>query len=1038
MARALFLLSFLWTAVGLAQESFPRVDLKWSTLTTPHFFVHYHEGNERAARETAEIAEAIHGPVTTLYGHVPDERVSFVLRDHDDYSNGAAYFYDNKIEIWVPALDFELRGTHPWLRNVITHEYTHIIQMQTAMKWTRRSPAVYLQWLGYESERRPDVLYGYPNILASYPVSGFVVPSWFAEGTAQYNHPDFRYDYWDAHRDMILRMHILEGRPLSWEEMAVFGKTSLGNESSYNAGFSIIEYVARTYGDTAVVQLSRALASPMRVTIDGAVEQVLGISGQQLYDDWMAVRRAEYENVKASIAVNRTEGDLIAPDGFGNLHPVFSPDGRKIYYTSNAGEDYFGLSNVMEYDRSTGKHRRLVSLVRSTLSLSPDGRSLYYARVSRDNPRWASISDLYRFDIAEEEETRITHGWRAFSPQLSPDGKRLTFAIGGEGTLNVGVADADGRNVRRLTSFKNGEQVFTPSWSADGASIAFGYAEGHGQTLATVDTGGERLSFIGLGGDSRNPAFSPDGHWMYFAWDTMGRFNIWRRATSGGTLQQVTQVLGGAFQPSVDDSGNVAFARYDAGGYKIALLGPAGIRESKFVTQTLASRQYAVESMEKESAKFSERNSVDNSQSLADTLTPRPYRSIFSDLSLFPLLRVDNYNPRNKGIDIIKPGFYFVSSEVLDKLLLFGGAAINRRLERDLFFIFEYRDKLPVFSWLGLEPTASLELYNLTRTTSSSFSLYVGAPQPVDIDVEVTYNLLEFDATLRQHIGSEHAQLMLGYTRSRYEANLGSFVIPSVGLQQAFRNVYLIGTNLWFQATLRDIHPTVDEAINPVGRTIAFRYTFENNDYNRDLEYDIRNGVLVPLYRGYKFHRLELNWSEHLRLPISRHTLSLSVRGGAITGGEADTIFHFYGGGMVGLKGYPFYSIEGSRVLQFSGAYRFPLATNLDTRFLQFYFTKLYASVFAEVGDAWTGGFSAAKWRKDAGVELRLESFSFYSYPTRISVAGAYGFDRFTRNVQGQSITYGKQWRFYLNVLFDFNFGEPWGNRIQQAVGSKQ
>lgn len=214
---------------------------------------------------------------------------------------------------------------------------------------------------------------------------------------------------------------------------------------------------------------------------------------------------------------------------------------------------------------------------------------------------------------------------------------------------------------------------------------------------------------------------------------------------------------------------------------------------------------------------------------------------------------------------------------------------------------------------------------------------------------------------------------------------------------------------------------------------MTFRYTFENNDYNRDLEYDIRNGVLVPLYRSYKFHRLELNWSEHLRLPISRHTLSLSVRGGAITGGEADTIFHFYGGGMVGLKGYPFYSIEGSRVLQFSGAYRFPLATNLDTRFLQFYFTKLYASVFAEVGDAWTGGFSAAKWRKDAGVELRLESFSFYSYPTRISVAGAYGFDSFTRNVQGQSITYGKEWRFYLNILFDFNFGEPFGRKMEDV-----
>jgi hypothetical protein len=397
---------------------------------------------------------------------------------------------------------------------------------------------------------------------------------------------------------------------------------------------------------------------------------------------------------------------------------------------------------------------------------------------------------------------------------------------------------------------------------------------------------------------------------------------------------------------------------------------------------------------------------------------------------LVPVLRVDNYNTRNKGIDILKPGLYFVSSEVLDKLSMFGGAAINRKLERDLFVVLEYRDKLPLLSMLGLEPTATVELYNITRVAETSFPLYVRDLQEYEIPVEITYNLLEFDATLTQPIGTEHTRLTLGYTRSRYEASLGSFIIPTVGIQQAFRNVYLIGTNLWLQGVHRDIHPTVDAAINPVGRSVAFRYTYENNDYNRDLEYDIQNGMLVPRYLPYRFHRWELNWAEHFRMPFDRHTLSLSARGGMITGGAADTIFHFYAGGLIGLKGYPFYSIEGTRVLQFSGAYRFPIATALDTRFLQFYFTKLYASVFAEVGDAWTGGFSSATWRKDAGVELRLEAFSFYSYPTRISLAGAYGFDQFTRQIQGETITYGKEWRFYLSILFDFNFGEPFGKRM--------
>ena len=54
---------------------------------------------------------------------------------------------------------------------------------------------------------------------------------------------------------------------------------------------------------------------------------------------------------------------------------------------------------------------------------------------------------------------------------------------------------------------------------------------------------------------------------------------------------------------------------------------------------------------------------------------------------------------------------------------IFGGGDINRKLERDLFFIFEYRDRLPILYQLGLEPTASLELYNITRQRDVSFDL---------------------------------------------------------------------------------------------------------------------------------------------------------------------------------------------------------------------------------------------------------------------------------------------------------------------------
>ena len=108
------------------------------------------------------VAEEVHGPLTALYDHEPDLPVHFIIRDTDDYANGAAYFFDNKVEIWATNLDFGYRGTSQWIRNVVTHEYAHIVSIQAAMKMSRRVPAIYFQLISFEREKRPDVLQGYP------------------------------------------------------------------------------------------------------------------------------------------------------------------------------------------------------------------------------------------------------------------------------------------------------------------------------------------------------------------------------------------------------------------------------------------------------------------------------------------------------------------------------------------------------------------------------------------------------------------------------------------------------------------------------------------------------------------------------------------------------------------------------------------------------------------------------------------------------------------------------------------------------------
>ena len=1040
----IFICILIASSKAAGQEDFNHPELDWKTFETEHFLVHFHNGAERTGREVAKIAESVYGPVTSMYSHEPDQKVNIVIRDHDDYSNGGADSFDNYIVIYAPALDFELRGTHPWLWNVVTHEFTHIVQIQTAMKFGRKVPGIYFQWLGYEKESRPDVLYGYPNVIVSYPIAGAAVPPWFAEGTAQYNNPKLGYDTWDSHRDMILRMYMIDGNPLTWDEMAFFGKNSLGNESVYNSGFSLVGYIGKKYGNDKLQAISGQLAKPLRLTIDGAIEAVLGITGRQLYEEWKVEKTSAYRQLADSLRPIRKEGEIIEKEGFGNFYPVFSPDGSKIAYVSNKGTDRWA-SSIYMYDCASKISKLILpeamsSLVRSSLSFSPDSKYIYYAKITRDNPHWSGYSDLYRFDLSAEKEQRLTHGLRAFNPKVSSDGKKIVYAFGSDGTLNVGVCNADGSGKMQLTKFQDGEQVYIPVWSPDGKKIAFGYSIAHNQSLVLMDTDGAHFQVLQHTGDCRDPFFASDSI-LYFSWDRGGIYNIYSIDLRTGEERQRTNILGSAFLPTVNSRGDVAFASYTSTGYKIALLRQDSVGNAVPKTSEKDTLQLNVNPRDLFSS-WMTTNAWGNSlppangnvpEENAALLQAKPYRSIFTSLTLIPLLRVDTYNRSSSGLDCIKPGLYITSFDVLNKMNMFGGADMNRKLERDLFFIFEFSGRLPIMYQLGLEPTASFEAYNITRSRNVSFS-FPGNPDPLIFNADVTYTLSEFDFSLNQKVFSENCDLKLAYALSRYSQDFGSWfyqipgdpknnqVIPATGA------TYFIGNNFSLQMKFDGILHTRDKDINPVGRSFSFRYFYETDKFNPTDSNSTDSGFRVPIYKKYNFSRLELSWNEHLALPFPRHTLSFTVNADGILGPTIDEFFDYYVGGLIGMRGYPFYAIGGNKAVSLNATYRFPIAPNLDFRVLQIYFSKLYGSVFFDIGNAWPRESASDNfWKRDAGFELRLESFSFYAYPTSIFFSGAYGLDTFTRvvnDINTTNVLYGHEWRFYFGVLFGFELND--------------
>jgi len=1025
-----FILTLFLSTSTLAQFNEFEAEYDWYTIKGEHVIVHFHEEAERTARVVLKIADEIWDPITSLYQHEP-ETVHFVIKDINDYSNGATFFFNNKIEIWATALDFELRGEHNWLRNVITHEFTHMVQIQSATKLGIRFPAVYFQFLNYEDKRRPDILYGFPNFIASYPISGMTMPMWFAEGTAQYQRRELDYDKWDTHRDMIIRSLVLENKMLTWNQMGVFNKTSIMNEAVYNSGFALTLYISQKYGEKALRDITHGLSSLTDYTIDGVIEDVIGIDGNQLYDEWIDYISKDYKARISDVLANEITGDKIADVGFGNFYPTFSPDGSKIIYVSNKDRDYFGPSNVYMYDVNRKDEKLILKNVSSAMSFTPDNKKIVYSKLTPDNPKYRVIHDLYIYDIEKEKETRLTNGVRAKNPNVSHDGKSIVFLFQKDGTTNLAAVDIDGKNYRQLTSFQNGEQVYNPKFSNDDSFVLFDYSYHHGRDIAKVNIDGTQFEFLFKSEfDNRNPVMGDSGK-IYFASDRTGIFNLYSLDPGSGEQAQITNVTGGTFMPSIDSNGNITYAGFTADGYKIFYL------PKRDQDEVDTSKQYV----------WTNNPPLDQSKPLGDMVEfnieslkhfndydypdveKEKYSGFFSNLNFYPLLRFDNYNISNSGLDKIKPGVLIYSSDYLNRYSFFAGGTLNRNLERDLFLTLEYRDKIPLIHNLGIKPQLSIDLYSISRQTSADVGFGVDStysPPLIDyiIPVDVTYDLFEVDFAAKQKIITENTNVELRFIFSQYTATIGSFIIPERNnyLNPTTKDTYFIGRNLQLTFTHDDVEPTIDTDINPVGRKLELKYNYEMNKYNPNSEYEVSGGFLKAIYTDFNFHRLELNWKEYIEV-AKNNTISAQLRLASILGPQVDDFFDFYLGGLIGMKSYPFYAISGNELAWLNLTYRFPLVKDIDAVLGHLYIDKIFFSVYGDIGNAWTGDFPGMNdFKKGAGAEIRIKMNSFYIFPTSIFFNAAYSFDKSTREVLGEIVTYGNEWRFYGGILFDFAF----------------
>jgi Tol biopolymer transport system component len=609
---------------------------KWTVTETEHFLVHYYPEERVAAMDAARMAERAYARLSRLLNHQFREKKPLIL-----YSSRGDFGQNNVTgdlgegtggvtEALRHRMLLPFTGDYKSFEHVLAHEMVHAFQ--------------------YDIFARGRAGAGLQTLAQVDP------PLWFMEGMAEYlaggpNH---------VLTQAWVRDAALNGHLPTIEQMTVRPDQYF----PYRYGEALWEYVGNRWGDEIIGEV---LNSAPNVGIERAFKRETGLSLEDLSDEWREAMQTKHLPQVAQLErARKFSTPLLSERRSGGslfLAPSLSSDGKYIAFVS-LGSFLKGevFPDLWLGDGETGK--RLKRLVKSTTdpnyeelrllysqsSFSPDGKSLAFTaqREGRDvlylmDVRHRKVT--HRFDLPLEGVT---------SPSWSPDGRQLVFSGGKGGLTDLYIIDRDGRNLRRLTNDRNGDNQ--PQWSPDGRTIAFVSDRGP-QTdfdnlkfsrwqVSLYDLESGRISVLpGQGGQNLNPMWGPDGKSIAFVSDRTGIPNIFIYDLEKKEHYQVTNVVGAVlavteYSPVITwarQADRLAFAYYENGDYSVwSVNNPRRLMKEPYRDSTMLKTQTVAKNTTRSDTTGAVRSADPSMPNVVVSSTPR--NALPPDLTLPPVI----------------------------------------------------------------------------------------------------------------------------------------------------------------------------------------------------------------------------------------------------------------------------------------------------------------------------------------------------------------------------------------------------------------
>ncbi|MEA3453764.1 MAG: hypothetical protein U9R12_02415, partial [Candidatus Caldatribacteriota bacterium] len=617
----IFSLIILQTVVMVEARYDPR--LNWKVLESPHFSVYFfvaqdneqnnkdfNNNNEQLAKVVADIAEEAYQHVNAQLGspnkHHHLQKIAIIMEDFSDYALGFASSFPHRvirISLTGPtAKSFDMKFIS-WLKMVITHEYTHIAHFEMTSGPTTALRALFGQILA-------------PNALQ---------PIWSIEGLAVYNETKFTTGGRgiDTRYDMYLRMAALEDNFNTLDQINGYYLTSWPDGTApYIYGQSLIHFITQKYGEDKVIALSEIFCEYPYLGFNYALKKAIGLNLKELYQTWKDHLKEKYQLQAQKILSQKklTPSKQLTKYHYWVDYPRWlstpATDGGRIAVRVFSPHSYPFIQIIDPLSpslpltpRSTKNRTQIQPLIKrtygrdSSFGISPDGSKIIYAKLN-DYEQFYKFYDLYLFDLKTEKETRLSEGLRArdpnWSPDPDPDNPQIVAVINQSGTNNLALINLPSlgptpsssinenqstyklitkEDIVYLTDFRDGTQLSQPSWSPNGDRIALsawrqGYQDIFILNLDLNNIGNSSIQPIFCDKSiDLSPCWSPDGKYLFFSSDRTGIYNIFAFSLSDKKLYQITNVLGGAFQPAISPDGTqLSFISYHTTGYELHLM----------------------------------------------------------------------------------------------------------------------------------------------------------------------------------------------------------------------------------------------------------------------------------------------------------------------------------------------------------------------------------------------------------------------------------------------------------------------------------